>query len=234
MNDLQGKRILIIDDDPALVHLLEIKYSRAKAQVYTATNGIEGLREFYSCQPDLVLLDLMMPQMDGWEVCRHIRQFSEVPLIIFTALGQDKNMVRGLDAGATDYVTKPVNPDVLLARSRAALRQGTTSSQKRDLYSDDYLTINLNTREVYVDGKPIKLTAKEYGVLACLIQNVGQVVTVQQVLEKVWGWEYGDSIDYVHVYISRLRQKLEVDPKHSKYLLTEHGVGYRFETSNSG
>ncbi len=234
MSNLQGKRVLVIDDDTDLLDILKLFYLKAKAQVFTASNGKEGLREFYSCQPDLVLLDLMLPKIDGWEVCSVIRQFSDVPLIMFTALGQDKNIIRGLDAGATDYVTKPASLDVLLARSRAALLKGTNSSQKRNFYSDDDLTINLNTREVSVQGKSIKLTTKEYGVLACLVQNADQAVTGQQIMEQVWGWEYQDSVEYAHVYISRLRQKLEVDPKLPKYVLTEHGVGYRFETENSG
>jgi two-component system KDP operon response regulator KdpE len=234
-NDLQRKRVLIIDDDPDMLELLSIVYSRAKAQVHVASNGNIGLREFYACQPDLVLLDLMMPQKDGWEVCRVIRQLSDVPIIILSSLYQDKDIIRGLDTGANDYLTKPVNFDILLARSRAALRQGRNSdlSPKRNFYSDDDLTINLNTRAVSVQGKPIKLTAKEYMVLVCLVQNADQLVTGQQIMEKVWGWEYRDSVEYVHVYISRLRKKLEVNPTAPKYVLTEHGVGYRFETQIS-
>jgi two-component system KDP operon response regulator KdpE len=229
MSDLQGKRILVIDDDASLLKLLKLSYSRTEAQIYTATNGMEGLRQFYTCQPDLVVLDLMMPQMDGWEVCRNIRHLSDVPLIIFTALGRDKDIIRGLDAGATDYVTKPVNFEILLARSRAALRQVTLAAKPQNYYSDDYLTINLNRRQVQVNGKPIKLTATEYRLLAYLVQNSAQVLTFSQILEKVWGWEYQDNISYVHVYISHLRRKLEKDPKHPKYLRTEHGVGYRFD-----
>jgi DNA-binding response OmpR family regulator len=230
MSDLQGKRVLIVDDDPDLLQLLKIYYTKAKAQVYSASNGMEGLRQFYTCQPDLVILDLMMPQMDGWEVCRNIRLLSNLPLIILTALGQDRDIIRGLDSGATAYVTKPVTPEVLLARSRAALRQVTLTveSQKSHFYSDDYLTINLNNRQVYADGKPIELSGTEYRLLAYLVQNSTQVLTASQILEKVWGWEYRDNTSYLHVYMSHLRRKLEKNPREPQYLCTEHGVGYRF------
>jgi two-component system KDP operon response regulator KdpE len=228
--EISDKKILIVEDDLFLNKLLALAFSRHKARVHTAANGQDGLRLFYTLQPDLVILDLMMPNTDGWEVCRQIRQMSDVPIIIVTALGQDNNVIRGLGCGADDYVTKPLNPDVLVARAQTVLRRRVIApgTKKPTIYSDDYLKIELDKHMVLVRGKPTKLTAKEYRLLAYLLQNADRVVTFEQILEKVWGWEYRDSVDYVHVYISHLRRKLEPSPKRPKYLLTEHGLGYRF------
>jgi DNA-binding response OmpR family regulator len=227
---MQGKKILVIDDDPNLVKLSEAVFTRAKAKIYTATNGLEGLRQFYAHQPDLILLDLMLPEMDGWDVCRRIRQFSQVPIIMLTALSQDEEIVRGLTTyGADDYITKPVGSDVLLARVEALLRRIAPSSPNESpLYSDSYLTIAPNEPRVYVGGKAVKLSIIEYRLLCYLAQNAGRVLTFQQLLDNVWG-ESRDNAEYIHVYIRHLRQKLEADPAHPIYILTEYGIGYYFE-----
>jgi two-component system KDP operon response regulator KdpE len=227
---MEGKIILIIDDDPTLLGIAELIFSRAGGQVYTATSGQEGLCQFYAHRPDLVLLDVMMPDMDGWQVCERIRQLSDVPIIMLTALGQDDDIMRGLDCGADDYVTKPFSLKVLAARARAILRRAALPSvtEKPATYSNGYLTIDLGQRQVVVRGEPLKLTPTEYRLLAYLLRNAGRVLTFQQILESVWGWEYQGNAEYVHVYTSRLRQKLEEDPKNPQYLLTEHGVGYSF------
>lgn len=230
MSNLINKKILVIDDDPNLLRLIEHTFSKTSAIVYSAKNGEEGLRQFYAQQPDLIVLDIMMSEMDGWEVCARIRQVSEVPIIFLTALNGEENIVRGLDSGAVDYVVKPFGPKVLVARAQAALRQAelTLRREKHLIYRDDYLTIDLETHRVFVRGEPVKLTATEYQLLAYLVRNAGQVLAFQQILENVWGSEYKDSFNYVHVYMWHLRNKLEKDPKDPHYILTEHGIGYRF------
>ncbi len=230
MSNLQGKKILIIDDEPDLLLMLELVFSRAGARPIIAANGRDGLRQFYAHQPDLAVVDLMMPEINGWEVCRNIRQMSETPIIILTALNMDKEIIRGLDCGADDFVTKPINPEVLLARARANLRRAELPppTQKSVSYNDGYLLIDPEIRLICVNGVKVNLSATEYRLLTYLLRHAGRVLTFGQILEKVWGAEYRDNIDYVHVYMSRLRRKLEKDPKQPIYLLTEYGVGYRF------
>ena len=230
---LQGKKILIIDDEPTMLRLVEVIVARAGAKVYTATNGEEGLRQFHTCQPDIVILDVMMPGVDGFETCRLIRRFSDVPIIMLTVLERDKDVIRGFDSGADDYVIKPFNPDVLVARARAVLHRTALPSLAQEpepiIYDDGYLTIDMKGRRVFVQGEPVKLSAKEYQLLTYLFQNAGQVLTFRQISENIWGWEYRDNTDYVHVYVHRLRQKLEQNPQRPNYLVTAHGVGYRFD-----
>ncbi|MBK8903403.1 MAG: response regulator transcription factor [Anaerolineaceae bacterium] len=228
-----GKKILVIDDDVFVREIVTETMHREGAQVFTAENGPEGLRQFYACQPDLVLLDVMMPHVSGWEIGRQIRQLSDVPIIMLTSLAKEEDIIRGLDYGAVDYVTKPFSPKVLAARIRAALRQSSLESagkeEKAAAFQDGHLTIDLNSHLVTVNNTPLKLTKTEYRVLAYLVQNAGLVLTFQQILEHVWGWDYQDSIQYVHVYVSRLRQKIEPEPQNPQYLLTEYGTGYRFK-----
>lgn len=227
---LQGKRILVIEDDPAMARLVEYSFSGTGAQIYRAINGHEGLRQLYFHQPHLVILDIMLPGLDGWEVCSRIRQISDVPIIILSALGREKDIIRGLDCGAVDYVTKPFSPKILVARAQAALRQAKLNAElgKPLIYHDEHLTINLDQRQVLVRGAPVDLTRTEYRLLAYLVENAGTVRTYRQILQHTWGPEYHNSPEYVHVYISRLRQKLEKDPNHPQYLVTKHGVGYSF------
>lgn len=232
---MQGSTILIIDDDLTLLQLLATALSQTGYKVYTAANGPEGLRQFFTLRPDLIILDLMMPDVDGWTVCQRIRQVSTVPLIMLTALSQEELIIRGLDYGADDYLTKPCSFDMLLARVRAVLRRAALPplTQKSVTYSDNRLTIDLDERRVFILGEPVKLSATEYGLLTYLFQNAGQVLTFEQILEQVWGETGHGNIDYVHVYVSRLRRKLEVNPREPVYLITEYGVGYRFEKQSS-
>jgi two-component system KDP operon response regulator KdpE len=231
MTEMLGSKILVIDDDPNMLRLVTDALSKTGAHVYTAASGEEGLRQFYAFQPHLVLLDIMMPDLDGWQLRMAIHQLSGVPVIFLTALGKEKDIVRGLDCGAVDYVTKPFSPKVLAARVRSALRQAERASvpEKPLSYNDGYLTVDLDGRQVLLRGEPVKLTRTEYRLLAYLLRNAGRVLTFQQILDNVWGWEYQESVEYVHVYIWHLRQKLERDPKHPQYLLSERGVGYRFQ-----
>jgi DNA-binding response OmpR family regulator len=227
VSELQGKRILAIDDDPDLLWLINLAFSRAGAQVYTAADGQEGLRQFYAHRPHLVILDVMMPLLNGWHVCGRIRQVCDVPIIMLTVLKEDSDVVRGLDLGADDYVPKPFSMNVLLARARAALRRAMPPST--GAYSNGYLTIDLDERRTLVRGQLVRLTATEHQLLAYLFQNADRVLSYQQILENVWGWEHHGDVNYVHVYISRLRKKLEKDPNNPQYLLNERGVGYCFQ-----
>jgi len=231
MTNLKNKRILIVDDDSLQRELIHDICKMGGATVYSAVDGLEGLQLFFTCQPDLVILDVMMPIMDGYEVCQRMQESANTPIIMLTALNNEQAIVKGLDAGAVDYVTKPYSPRVLLARIRAALRQVTVqpTEKSRHSYHDGYLSIDTAHHRVLVQDKAVKLSAKEHKILLYLFQHAGQILTFQQILNHVWGWEYQDNSDYVHVYISHLRRKLEQKPKQPQYLITEHGVGYRFE-----
>ncbi len=227
--------VLVIDDDKLTSRVISDQLTRDGYIVYVAPDGQEGLRQMYAHRPDLIILDLMMPKMDGWTTCRRIREVSNVPIIMLTARDRPQDIIRGLDEGADEYVTKPFEVDVLVARVRAVLRRvalpATSPPREEVAYSDDYLTFNPTDRRVMVDGDLVKLTPTEFSLLALLIKNAGRVLTYRRLLEQVWGWEYIDDVDYLRVYIWHLRRKLEPDPKNPRYVLTEHGVGYRFEGS---
>jgi two-component system KDP operon response regulator KdpE len=205
-------------------------FNRIGAEVVLASDGLEGLQKFFEVQPDLVVLEIMMPNLDGWETCRQIRLTSDVPVIMLTSLSSDDEIVRGLEAGADDFVSKPFKPDVLLARSRAVLRRAKAAESKElyKLYQDGHLTVDMENRRVLVGERRISLTPTEYRLLVYMIRNAGRVLSFSQILEKVWGEEYQDSPNYVHVYISHLRQKLEKDARNPQYFVSEHGAGYRF------
>jgi two-component system KDP operon response regulator KdpE len=231
-SDMNGRKVLIIEDDPRMLGLVERIFERAGAEVYTAAGGREGVRQFLLRRPDLVILDVMMPGMDGWEVAGRIRHLSDIPILFLTALDQQGDIARGYECGAADYVTKPFSVSVLLARAEAIVRRrppGDTSAPRWRIYDDGYLTIDPDRRVVLVQGKRIDLTHTEYEVLAYLYDHAGRALTLKQILQHVWGWEYGERVGYVQVYVSRLRKKLERDPRKPVYLLTERGVGYRFE-----
>ncbi len=227
---MQGKKILVIDDDFHISQLVKATFVEQGADVVTAVDGQDGLRQFYTHKPDLVIIDLMMPEMDGWETTERILELADVPIIMLTSLRDDADVIQGLDQGAVDFITKPFSPKVLAARARAALRFASSPRQiVPNTFQDERLLIDLDHTRVLVDGETVKLTKTEFKVLTYLVQNAGRVLTFQQILEQVWGWEYQDSIEYVHVYVSRLRQKLEENPKDPRYLITEYGLGYRFE-----
>jgi len=225
-----GKKILVVEDNPEIRQLLENIFQKAGANIHLAVDGSDGIRKFFLEKPALVLLDVMMPEMDGFETCKRIRQVSTVPVIMLTSLNNDDEIIRGLESGADDFITKPFSANVLVARAKALLRRFELPPETKTelLYSDDHLIIDLEKRVVEVQGNSIKLTRTEYNLLAYLVQNVGWIRTFEQILETVWGPEYQGSIDYIHVYISNLRRKIEVDPKNPQYLESEHGVGYRF------
>lgn len=229
---MQDKKILVVDDDINLCHSIKIGFSKEGAQVFTAIDGRTGLQQLYEHKPDLVILDIRMPEMDGWETCRQIRMLSNVPIIMLTSLNQEHEIIRGLNYGADDFVTKPFSRDVLAARVAAVLRRADLPSESKHQtsFADDYLTIDIERRKVLVDGEPVKLTSTEFRLLVYLLQHADKTLTYQNILVNVWGWEYQNNIDYVHVYLSHLRRKIEADPRAPRYLVNEHGYGYRFES----
>ncbi|MCB0212854.1 MAG: response regulator transcription factor [Anaerolineae bacterium] len=233
---MQGRKILVIDDDPSTTQLLKSAFAKAGGAVITANNGQEGLQQFYTHRPDLIILDVKMPDMDGWETCRIIRKLSNVPIIMLTIRDNDEEIIRGLDSGADDYITKPFNAKVVLARARAVLRRPGQNNldQTGTRYSDGYLMIDLEKTLVLVKGEPVKLTAQEYKLLAYFLQNPNKMLTTQQILKNAWGWEYEDQPGHVRIYVWHLRRKLEEDPRKPKYFLTEYGLGYRFQTQSEG
>ena len=231
-----AKKILVVDDAPDMVRLISRVLSKKGFEVLESNNGQDALRLLYNNKPDLVLLDVVMPKMDGWQTCSRIRDISAIiPIIMLTGNRKtEDDMVRGLDYGADDYLIKPVGNKELVARVQAMLRRSELPSSVEDnrkslTFNDGYLTIDIAQRKVVVDGKPVKLTPIEFRLLALLLQNTGRILMHQQILEKVWGWEYVDDLDYVRIYISHLRRKIEPDPALPKYTITEPGVGYYFQ-----
>lgn len=223
--------ILIVDDERTTLRILERHLHQAGYETISAGDGQAALQQFYHSRPDLVILDVNMPGMDGWTTCQRIREFSNVPIIMLTAQGEEEDIVKGLNLGADDYIVKPFQARELLARVRANLRRAGPfqPAYGSPSYDDDYLSIDLAQRRVSVKGEAVKLSRTEFNLLAQLLSNAGRVVTFEQLLESVWGKEYLTEVDYVRVYISHLRRKIEEDPQEPRYLHSERGVGYRFE-----
>ena len=223
--------IVAADDDPQLLRLVTRNLQFEGYEVIPASNGQQALEEIEEQVPDLVLLDVMMPRMDGFTVCQRIREFSSVPIIIVTARGQDQDKVRGLDLGADDYLTKPFSVDELLARVRAVLRRAQFSANEhvhvlRTTFTIGHLAVDYAQHLITMAGQEGPLTPIEYRILAYLAQNVGRVLTQDLLLEHVWGAEYLGESHMLQVNMNRLRRKLEADPTHPRYLLTKVGVGY--------
>ncbi|OGO29898.1 MAG: hypothetical protein A2Z29_05715 [Chloroflexi bacterium RBG_16_56_11] len=228
-----SRKILIVDDEPAQLRLVAGVLSGHGYEVLKANNGREAIRAVYEKAPDLVLLDVNMPGIDGMQTCSCIREVSDAPVIMLTGRrNSEEDIVRGLEAGADEYLAKPVGNRELLARVRAALRRAEKPAARHGKkvvsFNDEYLDIDVSERKIEVGGEKLKLTPREFRLLALLVENAGRVVTHQQVLENVWGWEYIDDVDYVRIYVSHLRQKIEPDPSQPRYILTEPGVGYSF------
>ena len=232
-----AKKILVVDDEPAQVRLVDQVLTNNGYEVLRAGSGQEALRAIFEQKPDLVLLDVVMPGIDGWQTCSRIREVTDIPIIMLTGKrNTEDDIVRGLDYGADEYLSKPLGNRELVARVRAALRRAELPSyldeKKGTLFTDSYLIINVAERKVIVNGGRIKLTPREFRLLALLVENANSILSHQQVLENVWGWEYIDDVDYVRIYVSHLRQKIEPDPSQPKYILTEPGVGYYFHSSS--
>ncbi len=223
-------RILVVDDERRMVGFIRLNLEQDGFEVIEAFNGSEALNRLRDSLPDLILLDVMMPDIDGFDVLRMMREISQVPIIMLTAKGEEDDKVKGLELGADDYVTKPFSPRELVSRVKAVLRRGGTFEEDEEgvIDVDDRLKIDFGKREVWVEGELVKLRPTEYRLLYHLVQNAGWVLTHDQILTKVWGYEYRDEPHYVRLYVNYLRKKIEEDPSNPKYILTERGVGYRF------
>jgi two-component system KDP operon response regulator KdpE len=228
--DLRDRLILVVDDEPRMISFMRMNLEIEGCRVISATNGREALDRARDDLPDVILLDIMMPGMDGFEVLRRLRESSAVPVIVLTAKDDEDDRIRGLELGADDYMGKPFSQRELVSRIRAVLRRHLIQPplQQTQLRIDDRLMIDFGKREVYVEGKPVALRPTEYRLLYHLVQNAGWVMSHETLLSKVWGPEYRDESHYLRLYVTYLRQKIEPDPAHPCYILTERGVGYRF------
>lgn len=225
-----NRRILIVDDEERMARFIHLNLEHDGFQVIEAFTGQQAMDKLRENLPDLVILDVMLPDIDGMEVLRLIRENNDVPVIMLTAKGEEEDRIQGLELGADDYITKPFSPRELVSRVKAVLRRttGTRSATSGVNEIDDRLKIDFDRREVWVEGELVKLRPTEYRLLYHLVQNAGWVISHDQILAKVWGYEYRDEPHYVRLYVNYLRQKLEKDPSNPKYILTERGVGYRF------
>jgi DNA-binding response OmpR family regulator len=223
-------RILMVDDEPHLVRAVRMYLELQGFTVFGAHSGEEALDAVREKLPDLVVLDVRMPGLDGFETLEELRRFSEAPVVMLTARGDEDQKVRGLALGADDYITKPFSQRELLARIQAVLRraQQPTLVPRTRIEVDSDLAIDFDLGQVHVRGQPVRLTATEYRLLYHLASNPGRLMPYETLLAKVWGYEYREEHHYVRLYISYLRQKLEPDPSHPKYIFTEPGLGYRF------
>jgi two-component system KDP operon response regulator KdpE len=224
------KAILVVDDEPRMTHFIRLNLEHDGFEVFEAISGTEAMEKLRDNLPDLILLDVMMPDLDGFETLRMMREISTVPIIMLTAKGEEDDRVKGLELGADDYITKPFSPRELVSRVRAVLRRTEMPRAKTSeaIEVNDRLKIDFDRREIWVEGELVKLRPTEYRLLYHLVQNAGWVVPHEQLLAKVWGYEYRDETHYLRLYINYLRQKLEEDASNPKYILTERGVGYRF------
>ena len=230
-NQRNGKRVLVVDDEPRMIGFIRMNLEIEGHQILEASNGLQALEIIRTQIPDIILLDVMMPELDGFETLRMLREFSTVPVIMLTAKSDESDIVYGLELGADDYITKPFSPRELSSRLKAVIRRiEIPSTQPSDaiLTIDDRLSVDFNKRAVIVEGETHKLRPTEYRLLRHLIDNVGWTVPHEQLLQKVWGYEYRDEAHYVRLYVNYLREKIEEDRKNPKYILTERGVGYRF------
>jgi len=227
---VSNKKILVVDDEERMLRFIRLNLEHDGFQVIEAVKGHEALDKMSTGMPDLILLDVMLPDLDGFEVLKMVREISNIPIIMLTAKGEEDDRVKGLELGADDYVTKPFSPRELVSRVKAVLRRiETEGGENEDVIDvDERLKIDFNRREIWVEGELVKLRPTEYRLLYHLVQNAGWVLTYDQILSRVWGYEYRDEPHYVRLYINYLRQKLEQDPANPKYILTERGVGYRF------
>jgi two-component system KDP operon response regulator KdpE len=225
--------VLVVDDEQPLREFIRKNLAARGFQVHVAATGLEALAIFEQQPLDLIILDVMMPWLDGLEVTRRLRQRSAVPIIILTALGEQRDKVAALDLGADDYLTKPFGVEELLARVRAVLRraqaQPAAPPAAAGVLQAGELVLDPDARRVLRAGEPLHLTPTEFALLHVLMSHAGKVLTHREILQRVWGPEYGDETEYLRVYVRRLRHKIEADPLQPRHLVTEHGVGYRFE-----
>jgi two-component system, OmpR family, KDP operon response regulator KdpE len=230
---MKGAKILVVDDEPQIRRTLRATLSAEGYTIAEAQDGEAALAEFRRERPDLVLLDMNMPVLDGLATCRDLRSASDVPIIMLTVRSSEKDKVRSLDAGADDYVTKPFGMEELLARIRAALRRA-AAGEKLGAVSTKDLKIDFENRSVIARGAAVHLTPKEFDLLRHLVANQGKPLSHRRLLQAVWGPDYGDETEYLRVTVNQLRKKIEPDPAHPKYILTEPWIGYRFVLARDG
>ena len=223
-------RILVVDDELSIIKFLRANLEAKGYEVFAAVNGAEALQTFEMELPDLVILDIMMPKVDGFEVCRRLREWSQIPIIMLSARGDESDKVKCLDLGADDYITKPFGASELIARVRAVLRrtEAAATTPTQTSFTSGNLEIGFAQRRVTVAGKEVKLTPTEYSLLQEFVLNAGKVLTHTYLLNKVWGLDYREEREYLHVFVRRLRAKLEPDPTNPVYIMTVPGVGYQF------
>jgi len=225
--------VLIVDDEKEISDLIEIYLKNDGYNVLKACNGLEAIKILEENEVHLIILDIMMPEMDGIQACMNIREEKNMPIIMLSAKSQDMDKIIGLSTGADDYVTKPFNPLELMARVKSQLRRYTMLNapdhKKKDAIEIGNITINTATHEVFVDGKEVKLTPKEFDILELLARNRGIVFSTQKIFESVWREDYLESDNTVMVHIRKIREKIEVDPRNPQYIKTVWGVGYKFE-----
>lgn len=232
---MEKPRILVVDDDAGLQKLARVNLEARGYQVFTASDGESALRTFHDENPALVILDVMMPGVDGFETCRRIRATSDVPIIMLTARDREEDVVQGLACGADDYVTKPFSVDVLLARVRAVLRRTKFPEEMpQTSFCCGDLVIDFGEHRVTVAGEDVGLSATEYKLLSLLARNAGRVLTQDQLLEWIWGWEYRGERHILQVAVARLRQKIGDDPHNPRYIVTRVGIGYTFRKPDEG
>jgi two-component system, OmpR family, KDP operon response regulator KdpE len=220
--------ILVVDDEPQILRVMRASLAPRGYEVITASNGEEALDQIKKQIPDLMILDFVLPEMSGLEVCRRVREFATLPIIVLSAKGSESDKVAALDAGADDYVTKPFGMDELLARVRAVLRRLSTVESENQTLAVGDVTVDIQERRVVVAGKEVKLTPKEFDVFKYLVRNAGKVVTHRALLQSVWGWQSSEQTEYLRVFINQLRRKIEPDAGQPCYILTEPWIGYRF------
>ncbi|MCO5182820.1 MAG: response regulator transcription factor [Anaerolineae bacterium] len=230
LDSTPSQLILVVDDESRMIRFIRMNLELEGYQVIEAGNGIQALENVRQHVPDLVVMDVMMPEMDGFETLRLLREISTVPVILLTVKSDEEDRIHGLELGADDYITKPFSPRELISRVKAVLRRANwpTLPPRTVLRIDDRLQVDFNRHQVIVNDERIDLRPTEYRLLNHLIQNAGWVVPHDTLLAKVWGYEYRDETHYLRLYINYLRKKIEPDPANPKYILTERGVGYRF------
>ena len=222
--------ILVVDDESRMIRFIRMNLELEGYEVIEAGNGVEALEQVRQHVPDLIVMDVMMPELDGFETLRLLREFSTIPVILLTVKSEEEDKIRGLELGADDYITKPFSPRELSSRVNAVLRRADWPAPppRTILKIDERLEVDFNRHQVLVDGERVDLRPTEYRLLSHLIQNAGWVVPHDTLLAKVWGYEYRDETHYLRLYINYLRKKIEINPAQPQYILTERGVGYRF------
>jgi len=228
--------IVVIDNDIALLEQIDDALRQLGYTVYTAYEAQEGLGQVATLNPDLAIIDSELASAEGGGGFQRLRELIEIPVMIMARRGTEEEIVLGLNQGVDDYLTKPFSMEELVTRVRVLLRRAAMTAQREapNTYVDDYVAINLDDRRVLVEGELVQLTPTEYRLLSTLLTNAGRALSYAELLEKVWGREYTGYVDYARIYTWRLRKKIEKDPQHPKYILTEHGIGYRFEAAKSG